>query len=193
MLTSNIKYKGTARVNIAPSPRAPDGTTKGDWAQENSDISVLHQHCAFWDKDGDGIIWPLDTYRGFREIGFNVLISFIAIIVIHGSFSYPSCPSILPDPLFRLYLQNIYKCKHGSDTGTYDNEGRFIPQKFEDFFNKYGQANGGDGLTAYDIWNGVKGQRLIMDPVGWTAGMLECMCLLIWPNFSLYRREALID
>lgn len=99
------------------------------------------------------------------------------MLVIHGIFSYPSCPSILPDPLFRLYLQNIHKCKHGSDTGAYDNEGRFVPQKFEDFFHKYGQANGGDGLTAYEIWCGTKGQRLIMDPIGWGSEVAECMLL----------------
>lgn len=166
--------KGTARVNIAPSPQAPNGTTKGNWARDNIDVSVLHQHCAFWDPDGDGIIWPLDTYRGFRAIKFNIPFSFISMLVIHSTFSYPSCPSILPDPLFRVYLQNIYKCKHGSDTGSYDNEGRFVPQKFEDFFNKYGQANGGDGLTAYEIWCGTKGQRLIMDPIGWASEVAEC-------------------
>lgn len=66
----------------------------------------------------------------------------------------------------------MHKAKHGSDTGTYDTEGRFIPQKFEDFFAKYG--GGKDGLTAYDIWNAIKGNRLMMDPFGWSAVILEC-------------------
>ncbi len=30
---------------------------------------------------------------GFRKIGFNMLLSFIAIFVIHGSFSYPTLVS----------------------------------------------------------------------------------------------------
>lgn len=63
------------------------------------------------------------------------------MLLIHGTFSYPLCLSILLDTLFRLYPQNIYMCKHGSDTRTYNYEGRFVPQKFEDFFNKYRQAN----------------------------------------------------
>lgn len=142
---------------------------------------MLHQHCAFWDSDGDGIIWPLDTYRGFRAIGFNIPFSVLSMFVIHCTFSYPTCSSILPDPCFRIYLDKVYKCKHGSDTGTYDNEGRFIPQKFEDFFSKYGQANGGEGLTSNDIWNGIKGQRLIMDPVGWGCEMAECILFFFYP------------
>lgn len=26
----------------------------------------LQQHVAFWDPDRDGVIWPGDTFRGFR-------------------------------------------------------------------------------------------------------------------------------
>lgn len=87
--------------------------------------TVLQQHCAFWDRDEDGVIWPLDTYNGFRDLGFNVFLSFLAIFIIHSGFSYPSVfkTSWLPDPLFRVYLNGMDKCKHGSDSGTYDSRG----------------------------------------------------------------------
>lgn len=120
----------------------------------------------------------MDTYRGFREIGFNIFLSALSMFVIHANFSYPSCPSIIPDPFFRLYLSNIHKTKHGSDTGTYDNEGRFVPQKFEDFFSKYGDGEK-DGLTAQEIWEGLKGQRGIMDPIGWGGAAFECKCNVV--------------
>lgn len=45
------------------------GTTKNDWADNHKQYSVLEQHCLFWDRDGDGYVWPLDTYRGFHELG----------------------------------------------------------------------------------------------------------------------------
>ncbi len=169
---------GTARANIAATARQPNGTQDRDWAQEHAHQTVLQQHCDFFDGDGDGIIWPGDTYRGFRAIGFNLLISLFAVVAIHPTFSYPTVSGILPDPFFRLYIANMHKAKHGSDSGTYDNEGRFLPQKFEDFFAKYGRDTNGDGendgLDAWDIWNGLKGQRVVVDPFGWTAGVLEC-------------------
>jgi hypothetical protein len=69
----------------------------------------------FFDRDQDGQIWPLDTYRGFRSLGFNPLISAAAVPLIHGTFSYWSGDSWLPDPFFRIFLKNAHKTKHGSD------------------------------------------------------------------------------
>ena len=51
------------------------------------------------------------------QIGFNPLLSFIAIFVIHGTFSYATQDSWLPDPLFSLIVKNIHQAKHGSDSG----------------------------------------------------------------------------
>jgi peroxygenase len=114
----------------------------------------------------------LDTYRGFRALGFNILLSLFSVVVIHFNFSYPTVPGHLPDPFFRIYLKNIHKDKHGSDSGTYDSEGRFVPQKFEDTFSKY--ADDRDYVTLKDVWNLLKGQRVLFDPFGWVAGILEC-------------------
>ena len=74
-----------------------------------------------------GLIYPMDTYRGFHKIGFNPFLSFFAIFVIHGTFSWPSQGSWLPDPLFSLNTANVHRTKHGSDTESYDTEGRFNP------------------------------------------------------------------
>jgi peroxygenase len=52
--------------------------------------SVMQQHCIYWDRDEDGVIWPYDTWVGFRNLGFNFIFSFFAVIVIHTALSLPS-------------------------------------------------------------------------------------------------------
>lgn len=96
------------------------------------------------------------------------------MFIIHANFSYPTSSSWLPDPFLRVYINNIHKDKHGSDSGTYDTEGRFSPQKFEDMFSKY--AQGRDYMTIWDLVSLTKGQRLIMDPIGWGGALFECKC-----------------
>jgi hypothetical protein len=71
-----------------------------------------------------------------------------------------------------IFLKNVHRDKHGSDTGTYDHEGRFVPQRFEDIFAKY--AEGRDYLTIWDVGNVLKGQRCIADPIGWGGAFFEC-------------------
>jgi hypothetical protein len=73
----------------------------------------LQQHILFWDRDGDGMIFPWDTYNGFRELGFNIIFSILATLIINGNFSYPTrlAYSWFPDPYFRVYLTSIHKAK----------------------------------------------------------------------------------
>lgn len=123
-------------------------------------------------KDKDGVIYPTDTFWGFHKLGFGIFLSLISVFIIHGNFSYPTLHGYLPDPLFRIYVQNIHKDKHGSDTNTYDTEGRFNPQKFEDMFAKY--AGGRDYMTIWDVLAMLKGQRLVADPIGWGGAFFEC-------------------
>ncbi|KAF5622086.1 het-E-1 heterokaryon incompatibility protein [Fusarium tjaetaba] len=175
-----LAHAGVARANLAATHERPEGTTESNWAQRHQDQTVLQQHCDFFDKDHDGVIWPLDTFRGFYQLGYGIILSVISVLVIHGNFSYPTQSSLLPDPFFRIHTNNIHKDKHGSDTGTYDTEGRFVPQKFEDIFSKY--AEGRDYLTIWDVMNLMKGQRLIADPIGWGGAFFE----YLMPNFNLF-------
>lgn len=123
-------------------------------------------------QDRDGVIWPLDTFKGFYKLGFGLILSVLSMLIIHLNFSYPTVTGYLPDPMFRLFLENIHKDKHGSDSGAYDTEGRFVPQKFEDMFSKY--ANGKDYMTFSDIIALLKGNRVVVDPFGWFGAFFEC-------------------
>jgi hypothetical protein len=55
--------------------------------------------------------------------------------------------------------------QHGSDSGVYDKEGRFVPQMFEDMFSKWDVGNTGS-LSASELWRMIKGHRLAVDPFG---------------------------
>ena len=134
---------------------------------------VIQQHVDYWDRDHDGIIWPQDTYEGCRNYGWNIPLSLFVAYIIHVGLSYPTSPSIFPDPFFRIYIARLYKDKHGSDSMTYDNEGRFRPQNFEEIFTKYDRGNKG-GLSWGDLMDFWKGQRMVFDFFGWTASILEC-------------------
>ncbi|EED84566.1 predicted protein [Postia placenta Mad-698-R] len=180
---------GTARANFAPTVEAPQRTQSGGWAAKHRRETVLQQHVNYFDPDGDGVVWPLDTYRGFHNLGFNIILSLLAVFIIHANFSYPTSPSLLPDPFFRVRVADIHKAKHGSDTGAYDNEGRFLPQKFEDIFSKY--AADGKSLNKWEIWNILKGQRVLLDPIGWFGAFFEWLSLyiLLWPDDGAVRKE----
>ncbi|KAH8894166.1 Caleosin-domain-containing protein [Thozetella sp. PMI_491] len=184
-----LTHPGTARANVAATYDHPDGTTTGGWAEHHKHQTVLQQHCAFFDTDGDGIIWPSDTFRGFSRLGFSIFLALLSTIIIHANFAYPTSPSIIPDPFFRLYIQNIHRAKHGSDTGTYDNEGRFVPQKFEDMFAKY--AGEKEYITFRDVIRLLKGQRGIMDPIGWGGAFFEWAAtyILLWPEDGRMKKE----
>ncbi len=134
------------------------------------------QHCDFFDTDGDGILYPIDTYRGFRRIGYGRLYSFAAIFAIHGTFSIVTWPSWLPRLSMPIYLDRMHRTKHGSDSEVYDTEGRFVPEHFEAIFSKFATGRAQDGSPALswdDIQEMLYANMNVMDPIGWVAGRLE--------------------
>lgn len=166
-LDRHVKNPGLPRANMTCDREHPNGTYTPP-----ANLTVMQQHVAFFDRDNDGIIFPNDTFVGFRRLGYNLIISTLAVPIIHGTFAWWSQDYWLPNPLFPIYMKNIHRCKHGSDSESYDTEGRYVPQKFEELWSKYDKDNKG-ALTKGELWEMIRGQRNIMDPTGWIAGFLE--------------------
>ncbi len=110
-LSLHIPQPSLARANLAISKEKPYGSKH--YSEKYKDYSVLQQHVLFWDRDGDGVIWPQDVFHGFRDLGFSVVFSCIAVLLMNLSFSYPTRlgRSWIPDPRFRIYVDCIHKLK----------------------------------------------------------------------------------
>ncbi|KAK3319643.1 Caleosin related protein-domain-containing protein [Cercophora scortea] len=167
-----IDQPSIARANIAASTQRPNGSMEYSYIHRHH--TVLQQHVLYWDRDADGKITPLETYLGFRDLGFGVFFSLLSMLIINLSFSYPTrlAYSLVPDPWCRIYVNGIHKAKHGSDSGVFDNEGRFVPQAFEDLFSKWDLDRDG-ALSATEFLDMVAGHRVAGDPFGWFAAIFE--------------------
>ncbi|CAH1419811.1 unnamed protein product [Lactuca virosa] len=163
-----------AKPYLARAMAAPDWyNVDGSWGyHKHHNMSVLQQHVAFFDQDDNGIIYPSETFKGFRDIGFNVVACLFFAMLIHGAMSYATLPTWLPSPHFPIYIENIHKCKHGSDSATYDTEGRYVPANFENIFSKYAQTKA-DKLSFKELWQMTDANRNAFDFFGWIASKLE--------------------
>ncbi|KAG6545295.1 hypothetical protein Mapa_013255 [Marchantia paleacea] len=144
----------------------------GTLNHDNQNYTVMQQHVAYFDRNNDGIIYPWETYTGFRLIGFNPFISLLAMFVINGAFSYPTLPGWIPSLMFPIYIKNIHKAKHGSDSDVYDTEGRFVPSKFEEIWSKYAKTYP-DRMNFRELLQMSEAMRNAVDPFGWFANKFE--------------------
>nr|XP_009598391.1 probable peroxygenase 7 [Nicotiana tomentosiformis] len=77
---------------------------------EKQEVTPLEKHVMFFDINKDGVIYPWETYKGFRKIGSGVLLSTVASIFINIGLSGKTRPVIHSFPLYvfvsRIILQN---------------------------------------------------------------------------------------
>lgn len=138
------------------------------------ELTPLQRHVAFFDRNKDGVIYPSETYQGFRAIGCGVALSAAAAVFVNGGLGPKTVPeNEKPAPFkFPIYVKNIHRGKHGSDSGVYDSNGRFVPEKFEEIFKKYAQTRP-DALTGKELQEMMKANREPKDLKGWLGGFTE--------------------
>ncbi|RUS34965.1 Caleosin related protein-domain-containing protein, partial [Jimgerdemannia flammicorona] len=164
-LEQYIDHPAIPRASEAVSKEMPNGTKNYEAIKDER--TVLQQHVSFFDRDHDGIITPWDTLVGFNDLGFNLIFSLAAMVVIHLSFSWVTQDFWFPNPFFWIYAKNMHRAKHGSDSETYDPEGRFVPEKFEQIFSKFARRDAnGQTMTFWELLDFIKGQRNVADPFG---------------------------
>ncbi|PPS11574.1 hypothetical protein GOBAR_AA09064 [Gossypium barbadense] len=158
-----IVVSDVARALQAADVGNPDGT-KG---YPDNGMTVLQQHVAFFDQNNDGVVYPWETFKGIRDLGFDPFSSFVITFVINAAFSYRTLPGWVPNPLLPIYIERIHRDKHGSDSATYDTEGRFMPVNLENMFTKYALTKP-DNLSLKELWQMTEGNRAAFDYLGWS-------------------------
>lgn len=154
-------------------------------ASNSEGLTPLQRHCAFFDRNNDGILTPWDTFASFRDLGYGLLLSFLGTALVHFFFSYPTLDSWIPDPFFSIHLKNIHRCIHGSDSGSYNNFGTAIMIMLilillgeltmaptEAIMTRYDSTQKG-GVSFTEGWQMIKNFRDINDPFGWFAAIFE--------------------
>ncbi|CAI9096751.1 OLC1v1032961C1 [Oldenlandia corymbosa var. corymbosa] len=138
----------------------------------NDEPSALQKHVMFFDSNNDGFIYPWETFKGFRAIGCGILLSGFAAIFIHLSLSSKTRSDKGFTLRFPIEVKNIKKAKHGSDSGVYDTQGRFVATKFEQMFKQHAHTNP-NALTAQELNELLKANRQPKDFGGWIAAYIE--------------------
>ncbi|KAK9708296.1 hypothetical protein K7432_009714 [Basidiobolus ranarum] len=167
------------------------GYDSSDSLKKDQRPSALDKHVEFFDRDGDGVIAPWDTFFAIRSLGSNIIVTAIATIVLHVLFSWVTQDGWLPSPFFYIYVKNIRRGKYGSDSGVYDEEGRLAKNKFEEIFQKFDTEKKG-ALTLTQCYHWTESSRRMLDPVGWAIAKIKFGLLwLIASRNGLVTRETL--
>ncbi|VVA92264.1 unnamed protein product [Arabis nemorensis] len=145
--------------------------TKGGKSDKEG-YTELEKHVAFFDRNGDGIVYPWETYQGFRAIGTGRLMSAVAGLLINMGLSQKTRPGKSFSPLFPIEVKNSRLGIHGSDTDVYDKDGRFVESKFEEIFKKHAHTHQ-NALTDKEIQQLLKTNREPKDLEGWISAYAE--------------------
>ncbi|XP_073221596.1 probable peroxygenase 5 [Cicer arietinum] len=139
-------------------------------ANNSSGYSVLQKHVAFFDRNHDGIIYPKETFEGFRALGFGVVASTSAAALIHAVTSQKTRPVYFSLILLLLLLLLLFLFKRYNNYIIHDF--RFVASKFEEIFSKHAKQHP-NALTSDELKEMLKSNREPKDFKGWLAAESE--------------------
>ncbi|KAG5181834.1 Caleosin related protein-domain-containing protein [Tribonema minus] len=167
-------------VNRAPYDGMTAPETRAGIGEGKEEMTAMQKHCAWFDRDGDGYVSPMDTYKSSRALGFNPLTSSVIAFFINVALAPASADGWYPTVY--VNLKNVHRCKHGSDTGVYDETGRFVPAHFDALFDRYDtdrqafscERSRRDGKLSWkEFFHRARAQRATFDLYGQAATLLE--------------------
>ncbi|KAJ7209417.1 Caleosin related protein-domain-containing protein [Mycena rebaudengoi] len=169
--------QGMRPLLLRPTHPHANGSTSEQQKEAHADKvekprTALQSHAGFFDSDNDGIIWPLDTYNGFRALGFGVLFSAFAMVFVSTGLSWFTFGTLLPDPFFRIRVSNIHRAEHGSDSGSYTPAGELDERRFNYIFNLY-TAPPHTHISFIEGVRMIRGNRSIFDIFGLIGAVFE--------------------
>lgn len=135
--------------------------------------TALQKHLSFFDRDANGMVTRFETVLSLQELGMSPVKATAAALVIHVALG--------PKTTGRwgsldVSVANIKLGKHGSDTGAFDDEGRFVPAAFERIFSEF-DANRSGSLSDAEILAMVKANSKLR-PGAESAAKIEFQLLL---------------
>ena len=139
--------------------------------RRNRSRTTLQKHVDFFDSDRDGKITFLETYQGLRRLGLGAARSAVFGGVINAALgsSTSGTPSLTVD------ANHINAGRHASDTGVYDEKGRFVQRSFDRLFARYDEDRDG-ALDREELARLFEGSRT--DFLGHLGSMAEFGLLL---------------
>ncbi|KAI0119742.1 Caleosin related protein-domain-containing protein [Daldinia grandis] len=140
---------------------------------------ILRQNAEYFDADQDGVIWPGDTYKGYRKLGWGITYSCLVASILHSVLSYPTRDNYTPDLLLRIHCDSNSHGKRTIGNASYDEKGQVKDnQVCANILAKYDKSNKG-GMDIRDILRFWKDQRSVSTSYGWSLTVLEWLALYL--------------
>ncbi|KAL9679388.1 hypothetical protein QQ045_017247 [Rhodiola kirilowii] len=110
------------------------------YSTDEDENTALKKHVAFFDRNGDGVIYPRETYQGFRAIGCGVALSAISAVLINSALSKKTRPGKGFSMSLPIEIDNIKFAKHATLVSTTLKEGLCLQSSMRYLLNMQKQT-----------------------------------------------------